>query len=48
MNKPGQQRVKIVQVLNPSNAILECVIMHGETKEAERLRKKLRELTEKI
>lgn len=48
MNKPGPQKDKVIEELKRTDALLEYAVMHGETEEAERLRKKLRELTERI
>ena len=48
MNKAGPQRDKVIEELRRTDALLEYAVTHGEAEEAERLRKKLRELTEKI
>jgi hypothetical protein len=48
MNKIGLQKDKYIDELKRTDALLEYAVMHGEEEEAERLRRKLRELTEKI
>ena len=48
MNKPGNQRDKIIEELKRTDALLEYAVIHGEVEEAERLREKMRELTERI
>lgn len=42
------QKDKVIEELKRTDALLEYAVMHGEEEEADRLRKKLRELTERI
>lgn len=46
MNETGTQRDKLIEELKRTDALLEYAVMHGEEKEAERLREKMRKLTE--
>ena len=42
------QRDKMIEEIKRTDALLEWAVQHGEVEEAERLRKLLRELTERI
>lgn len=44
----GTQRDKIIEELKRTDALLEYAVQHGEKEEAERLREKLRLLTERL
>ena len=46
MNEIGTQRDKLIEELKRTDALLEYAVQHGEDEEAERLRKKMRELAE--
>ena len=46
MNETGTQRDKLIEELKRTDALLEYAVMHGEEKEAERLREKMRKLKE--
>lgn len=42
------QRDNVIEEIKRTDALFEYAVMHGEEEEAERLRKKLCELTDKI
>ncbi len=44
----GTQRDKLIEELKRTDALLEYAVQHGEKEEAERLREKLRQLTERL
>ena len=46
MNETGTQRDKLIEELKRTDALLEYAVRHGEEEEAERLREKMRTLTE--
>ena len=46
MTETGIQRDKLIEELKRTDALLEYAVQHGEDAEAERLRKKMRKLTE--
>ena len=46
MNETGTQRDKLIEELKRTDALLEYAVRHGEDSEAERLREKMRKLTE--
>lgn len=46
MNETGTQRDKLIEELKRTDALLEYAVQHGEEEEAERLREKMRRLTE--
>lgn len=46
MNETGTQRDKLIEELKRTDALLEYAVQHGEDAEAERLREKMRKLTE--
>ena len=46
MNETGAQRDKLIEELKRTDALLEYAVQHGEEEEAERLREKMRRLTE--
>lgn len=48
MNETGTQRDKLIEELKRTDALLEYAVQHGEEEDAERLRAKLRKLTEAI
>ena len=48
MLETGTQRDKTIQELKRVDALLEYAVQHGMTEEAERLRDKLLELTNRI
>ena len=48
MTETGIQRDKLIEKLKRTDALLEYAVMHGEEKEAERLREKMRRLTEAL
>ena len=48
MNETGTQRDKLIEELKRTDALLEYAVQHGEDEEAERLRKKMRKLTEAL
>ena len=48
MTETGIQRDKLIEELKRTDALLEYAVMHGDVEEAERLREKMRKLTEKL
>ena len=48
MNETGTQRDKLIEELKRTDALLEYAGQHGEDAEAERLREKMRRLTEAL
>ena len=48
MNEIGTQRDKLIEELKRTHALLEYAVQHGEDAEAERLREKMRRLTEAL
>ncbi len=46
MNETGTQRDKLIEELKRTDALLEYAVRHGDEEEAERLREKMRKLTE--
>ena len=46
MNETGTQRDKLIEDLKRTDALLEYAVQHGDEEEAERLREKMRRLTE--
>ena len=48
MTETGTQRDKLIEELKRTDALLEYAVQHGEEEEAERLREKMRRLTEAI
>lgn len=48
MNETGTQRDKLIEELKRTDALLEYAVQHGEDEEAERLRKKMRELADRL
>lgn len=46
MNETGSQRDKLIEELKRTDALLEYAVQHGDEEEAERLREKMRRLTE--
>ena len=48
MNEIGTQRDKLIEELKRTDALLEYAVRHGEDAEAERLREKMRRLTEAL
>ena len=48
MNETGTQRDKLIEELKRTDALLENAVQHGENAEAERLRGKMRRLTEAL
>ena len=46
MNEIGTQRDKLIEELKRTDALLEYAVQHGDEEEAERLREKMRRLTE--
>lgn len=46
MNETGTQRDKLIEELKRTGALFEYAVQHGEDVEAERLREKMRRLTE--
>ena len=48
MNEIGTQRDKLIEELKRTDALLEYAVQHGDEEEAERLREKMRRLTEAL
>ena len=48
MNETGTQRDKLIEELKRTDALLEYAVRPGEEEEAERLREKMRRLTEAL
>ena len=48
MNETGTQRDKLIEELERTDALLEYAVQHGDEEEAERLREKMRRLTEAL
>lgn len=48
MTETGTQRDNLIEDLKRTDALLEYAVQHGEDAEAERLRAKLRRLTERM
>ena len=48
MNETGTQRDKLIKALKRTDALLEYAVQHGDEEEAERLREKMRRLTEAL
>ena len=48
MNETGTQRDKLIEELKRTDALLEYAVQHGDEEEAERLREKMRRLTEAL
>lgn len=48
MNEAGTQRDKLIEELKRTDALLEYAVRHGDEEEAERLRAKMRRLTEAL
>lgn len=46
MNETGSQKDKLIEELKRTDALLEYAVQHGDEEEAERLREKMRRLTE--
>ena len=46
MNETGTHRDKLIEDLKRTDALLEYAVQHGDEEEAERLREKMRRLTE--
>nr|DAL88255.1 MAG TPA: hypothetical protein [Caudoviricetes sp.] len=46
MTETGIQRDKLIDELKRTDSLLEYAVQHGEDAEAERLREKMRKLTE--
>ena len=46
MNETGSQRDKLIEELKRTDALLKYAVQHGDEEEAERLREKMRRLTE--
>lgn len=46
MNETGTQRDKLIEKLKRTDALLEYAVRHGDEEEADRLREKMRKLTE--
>ena len=48
MKETGTQRDKLIEDLKRTDALLEYAVQHGDEEEAERLREKMRRLTEAL
>ena len=48
MNETGTQRDKLIEELKRTDALLEYAAQHGNEEETERLRVKMRKLTEAL
>ena len=48
MNEAGTQRDKLIEELKRTDALLEYAVRHGDEEETERLRAKMRRLTEAL